>query len=184
MYIELPDGGQIRGEHLRKLPLDAIETYANNIAADYIRARLDHGSPPLGVLASNYAAYLSSPPLSPGPRWVAEAINTTPKENAKRRRDVTPVLTGPPERDAPPPEVPADAPPFGPPPTGRYTDEWLASLAAAYVHAVAKWQNGEGEPPAKVLAARAGVTVNTARQWVYRARKAGVLKPGTQGRAG
>jgi hypothetical protein len=70
--------------------------------------------------------------------------------------------------------------PLSMPEDGRLSAEFLGRVAEAYTAAV-----GAGDTkPSVTLAAQAGVAANTARRWVYLARKAGKLPPGRQGRIG
>jgi hypothetical protein len=57
-------------------------------------------------------------------------------------------------------------------PTDGLTDQFLGDVAEAYRRAVKLRQ-----PPAKTLAALAGVDARTVHSWVYKARKRGIMPP-------
>lgn len=194
MYLEVPAGERIRGEHLRKLPLDRIEAFANAFANDHrelVEERMQAPGPDLSTLAS-YLMHRwdmvrgrtgAIEPADPaGERdWVQDAFwsqvpgSGVPHPGKFPIGAVGNVVLGRPRK----PRRPLTAPPGG-----RYTERWYRQLAAAYSYAVDRWRNGHAEAPAKALAAEAGVSVNTVRSWIYRARKAGFLPKGEQGKAG
>lgn len=180
VYVESPDGERLRGEHLRRLPLDVIEAWVNGAAwRERIEQRIADPSPQLGILASYYAASIGRVDETKRPHWVEAAFNSQMVDLAEyyppapRNRPRKPVDLS----SAPLPEL-------EPPPDGRYTDEWYASLRTAYDNAVSAWRIGRGPAPANALAEAAGVSPNTVRSWIYRARKANKMPPGSQGRAG
>jgi hypothetical protein len=80
-----------------------------------------------------------------------------------------------------PPERPAEAP-YVPPleRPDRLDDAFLRHVADAYADAIRRG----AKSPAAALAAQAIVPVRTVHRWVYLARKAGHLPPGSQGRIG
>lgn len=184
IYIESASGERLRGEHLRRFPLDVAEAYANGTAAEAIRARLETPAPQLGVLASYYAARLgnaSNIATGKPPHWVQHALWSQVEE---WQNESPPAPRNPVREPATEDPFTAPGPPLVPPADGRYTDDWYRSLAAAYNHAVVMWRQHGGEAPAKALAAKAGVSVNTVRSWIYRTRRAGFLPKGRQGAAG
>jgi hypothetical protein len=168
LYVERSSGERVRAEHMRRLPLDVIEMIANE--DDSVADSAQHPGVPLGVLASHFATAWGKPG-----HWAADAYWSQVKGSG-----VSPVKRARHGAPEPAPEVG----PLTTPPDGRYSDEWFTHVAASYRQAVAAWRSRRGPAPAIALAEQAGVTKDTARAWVYRARKAGFLKPGEQGRAG
>lgn len=178
VFIESTDGSRIRGEHLRKLPLDVIEAVANEDDGADVESGMRHPGPLLGIAAS----HMSTPwgewqgREFNRPNWATDMlgsqINDSGVPRAKRGLAV-------PKREM------GEAPPqLTTPPDGRYSDEWFRSLARSYNWALLEWRTRGGEPPAKELARQAGVSVKTVHSWVYRARKAGFLSRVGQGQAG
>jgi hypothetical protein len=62
----------------------------------------------------------------------------------------------------------------------RLDDAFLHHVADAYVDAIRRG----AASPAVMLARQATVPVRTVHRWIYLARKAGHLPPGSQGRIG
>lgn len=79
----------------------------------------------------------------------------------------------PPKAAEPPPVAPLDRP-------DRLDDAFLRHVADAYVDAIRRG----AKSPAAMLARQATVPVRTVHRWIYLARKAGHLPPGSQGRIG
>ncbi len=156
---------------LQALPVAALEAEAQAAAAR-ILAKLDAPGPDLSTLAS-YFATTKVPSKVNEADWVAlsmwsqipgqEVVKRVPRrrllERVARREIAQRRLTTP--------------------PNGQLTEDFFRTLAAAYERAVA-----QGGNPAPVLAAEAGVSPRTVHRWVYMARKAGVMPPGTRGVAG
>lgn len=160
LYIEAREGEPIEARHLRDLPLAALEAM---VLAHRDRLRPDTHGPDLGTLASNYATTFGRRPAS----WVAESMRD-PAANRRLRRQ--------PPRAVPAPEVPPlDRP-------DRLDDEFLRHVADAYADAI---RRGASSPAAQLAAeAGGGLPVRTVHRWIYLARKAGHLPPGTRGRIG
>src|SRR5205814_8018159 len=55
LYLELPEGEALRGEHLRRLPLDLIEAVANEDSGREVERAMGFPAVQLGVLASYFA---------------------------------------------------------------------------------------------------------------------------------
>jgi hypothetical protein len=145
---------------LRELPLAAIEALILS-QPEGLTARVNQPGPDLGTLASNYCTGF-------GPKakdWVAESMRD-PKENRKLRQR-------PPGTAEPPPVAPLDRP-------DRLDDAFLRHVADAYVDAIRRG----AKSPAATLVRHAVVPVRTVHRWIYLARKAGHLPPGSQGRIG
>jgi hypothetical protein len=64
-------------------------------------------------------------------------------------------------------------------PTAGLTDDFLHSVAAAYLAAVAR-----GDSPNQALAEQAGAPARSVERWVYLTRKRGYLRAGGRGRIG
>jgi hypothetical protein len=97
--------------------------------------------------------------------WVAESMRDPAANRRLRQR---------PAGAAEPPRVaPLDRP-------DRIDDAFLRHVADAYTDAIRRG----AKSPAAVLAAQATVPVRTVHRWIYLARKAGHLPPGSQGRIG
>jgi hypothetical protein len=160
MYLECGEDEEIRARDLRELPLGAIEAAIVSIPEGLI-ARVNVPGPDLGTLASNYCTVF-------GPKvthWVAESMRD-PAGNRKLRQR-------PPKAAEPPPVAPLDRP-------DRLDDAFLRHVADAYVDAIRRG----AKSPAATLARQATVPVRTVHRWIYLARKAGHLPPGSQGRIG
>lgn len=191
IYIETADGERLRGEHLRRVPLDEIESFAN-VHREIIEERLGVPGPDLSTLAShlmNRYDLMHTPggPQPTGPRqnpeerdWIHDAFWAQISGSGVPRPMVP--LDELDRLVMPRPERPQHR--LAPPSDGRYSEKWYRELAAAYDYAVHEWREGHGKPPAIALAAEAGVSVNTVRSWIYRTRKAGFIPPGRQGQAG
>lgn len=171
VYVESPTGERLRGEHLRRLPLDVIEAEANGDGLEYLDHGISIGAPLLGTAAS----YFSTSPPNKSTHWAADMLRS--------QYPATGVPEAPREPGAATTER-AQPSPLTAPPDGRYTDEWYEHLADAYRHAVNEWRLSGGTAPAKALAEQTNVSIHTVRSWIYRARKAGFLPKGEQGRAG
>jgi hypothetical protein len=160
MYLECGEGEEIRAWDLRKLPLAAISALALSHGG-HLAARAALPGPDLATLASNYATTFGSR----AGHWVAESMRD-PAANRKLRKR--------PPRAAESPRVPPlDRP-------DRIDDTFLRHVADAYADAI---EHGAKSPGA-ALARRAMVPVRTVHRWIYLARKAGHLPPGSQGRIG
>ena len=159
MYLECGEGEEIRARDLRELPLAAIVALA---LSHREHLRPDTAGPDLGTLASNYAEGFGRKVT----HWVAESMRD-PTENRKLRKR-------PPGRLAEAPRVPPLERP------DRIDDAFLRHVADAYADAI---RHG-AKSPAAALAAQAIVPVRTVHRWIYLARKAGHLPPGSQGRIG
>jgi hypothetical protein len=160
MYLECAEGGEIRARELRELPLAAIEALALAYSGN-LEARSALPGPDLGTLASNYATTFGRRPA----HWVAESMRD-PAANRKLRQR-TPKAA----------DVPRVAPLERP---DRIDDAFLRHVADAYADAIRRGSRS----PSVTLAGQATVPVKTVRRWVYLARKAGHLPPGSQGRIG
>jgi hypothetical protein len=160
MYLECGDGEEIRARDLRELPLAAIEALILS-GHEYLAARAAVPGPDLGTLASNYNATFG--PKATG--WVVESMRD-PAANRKLRKR-------PPKAAEPPLVAPLDRP-------ARLDDAFLRHVADAYVDAIRRG----AASPAAMLARQATVPVRTVHRWIYLARKAGHLPPGSQGRIG
>jgi hypothetical protein len=117
--------------------------------------------PDLGTLASNYAKGFG--PKARG--WVAESMRDPAANRGLRQR--------PPRATEPPRVPPLERP-------DRLDDIFLRHVADAYADAI---RHG-ARSPAAALATQAVVPVRTVHRWIYLARKAGHLSPGSQGRIG
>lgn len=176
VFVESTEGTRLRGEHLRKLPLDVIEAVANEDDGADVESRMRHPGPLLGVAASHLATSWGTRQGEPHrPDWTADMFWSQVEGSGvpRAKRAATPErVEG---------EVPAK---LTTPPDGRYSDEWFRSLARSYNWALLQWRTRGGDPPARELAQQAGVSVKTVHSWVYRARKAGFLSRVGQGQAG
>jgi hypothetical protein len=160
MYLESGEGEEIRARDLRELPLAAIVALALS-HHEHLAVRAAMPGPDLGTLASNYSATFG--PKDTG--WVTESMRS-PAENRKLRKR-------PPKAAEPPPVAPLDRP-------DRLDDAFLRHVADAYADAIRRG----AASPAAMLARQATVPVRTVHRWIYLARKAGHLPPGSQGRIG
>lgn len=177
LYIESTSGERLRGEHLRRLPLDLIEAEANHNGVD-VETQMGVPGPLLGIAASTFtmATWGTRKQEPYRPDWTADMhwsqLPDSGVPRAKRR-------SAPPRRDegAPPPALST-------PPGGRYSDDWFRHLAKSYNWAWRQWRTGQGPAPSDALAKQAGVSVRTVHSWVYRARREGYLPKAQQGQAG
>jgi hypothetical protein len=128
---------------------------------DGLTARIKEHGPDLGTLASNFRTSFGGGVT----HWVAESMRD-PAANRKLRKR-------PPRATEPPRVAPLDRP-------DRLDSAFLRHVADAYADAI---RRGE-KSPAAALAEQAIVPVRTVHRWIYLARKAGCLPPGSQGRIG
>jgi hypothetical protein len=160
MYLECEEDAEIRARDLRELPLAAIEALILS-QPEGLKTRLNVPGPDLGTLASNYAAVF-------GPRangWVAESMRDPAANRSLRKRQ--------PKTAEPPPVPPLDRP-------ERIDDAFLRHVADAYADAIRRG----AKSPAVTMATESRLPVRTVHRWIYLARKAGHLPPGSQGRVG
>jgi hypothetical protein len=160
MYLECGEGEEIRACDLRELPLAAIEALTLS-HREPLAARIGEPGPDLGTLASNYGTTF----VRRAANWVAESMRD-PAANRKLRQR-------PPKAAEPQPVAPLDRP-------ARLDDAFLRHVADAYADAIRRG----AASPAAMLARQATVPVRTVHRWIYLARKAGHLPPGSQGRIG
>ena len=160
LYLECADDQEIRARDLRALPLAAIEGLALS-HRELLTARISVPGPDLGTLASNYAASFGNRAT----HWVAESMRDRAANRKLRQR--------PPETDETTRVPPLERP-------DRIDDAFLRHVAGAYVDAI---RRGARSPAAEV-AQEAMLPVRTVHRWIYLARKAGHLPPGSQGRIG
>jgi hypothetical protein len=126
-----------------------------------LTARVNTPGPDLGTLASNYSAGFGSNATG----WVAESMRD-PAANRKLRQR-------PPKAAQPAPVAPLNHP-------ERIDDAFLRHVADAYADAIRRG----AKSPAAAIARGSSLSVRTVRRWIYLARKAGHLPPGSQGRVG
>jgi hypothetical protein len=162
MYLECGEGQAIRARDLRELPLAAIEALVLSHRGHLESHAMEMG-PDLGTLASNYTATFHPTKVT---HWVAESMRD-PAANRRLRQQ-------PPRRAAEAPRVPPLERP------DRLDDAFLRHVADAYADAIRRG----AKSPAATLAAQAIVPVRTVHRWIYLARKACHLPPGSQGRIG
>lgn len=178
LYIESTSGERLRGEHLRRLPLDLIEAVANENSGVDVEGGLGVPGPLLGIAASTFtmATWGTRKQEAYRPDWTADmhwsqlpgsGVPQARRQSAPPRRD---------EAEAPPP--------LSTPPGGRYSEDWFRQLAKSYNWALRQWRENRGDPPAEALAKQAGVSVRTVHSWTYRARREGYLPKAKQGQAG
>jgi hypothetical protein len=160
MYLECGDGEEIRARDLRELPLAAIGALALS-HREQLEARSALPGPDLATLASNYATTFGGRVR----HWVAESMRDPAANRRLRQR---------PPRAAGTPRVPPLERP------DRIDDAFLRHVADAYADAIRRGERS----PATALAAQATVPVRTVHRWIYLARKARHLPPGSQGRIG
>src|SRR5258708_4545302 len=160
MYLECGEGGEIRARDLRELPLAAISALTLSYH-EHLAARAALPGPDLGVLASNYATTFGRN----AHHWVAGSM----RDQAANRK-----LRQPAARAA---ETARVAPLERP---DRIDDAFLRHVADAYADAIRRGARS----PAAELAKQATLPVRTVHRWIYLARKAGHLPPGSQGRVG
>lgn len=155
---------------LRGLPLRLIEE-----TAEWLEADGPHGSsnrtsgigPDLSRLATWYGSTVSA--TAAGKNWVydsflAQARGSKVAQAPRARMSQSGAEPEEPALSAPGPE--------------GLSDEFLVAVAEAYRRSVAKRL-----PPAKTLAALAGVSPRTVHDWVAKARKRGLMAPAsTRGR--
>jgi len=160
IYLECSEGEEIRARDLRELPLAAIEALILS-QPEGLTARINVLGPDLGTLASNYATVF-------GPKvthWVAQSMLDPAANHRLRVR-----LSKLPE---PPPVAPLGHP-------ERIDDAFLQHVANAYADAIRRG----AKSPAVAIARESSLSVRTVHRWIYLARKAGHLPPGSQGRVG
>jgi hypothetical protein len=160
MYLECGEGEEIRARDLRELPLAAIGALALS-QHEHLAARAAMPGPDLGTLASNYAA--TFPPKAA--HWVAESMRD-PAANRRLR-----------QRSPKAADVPRAAPLYHP---EHIDDAFLRHVADAYADAIRRGARS----PAAAIASESSLSVRTVHRWIYLARKAGHLPPGSQGRIG
>jgi hypothetical protein len=160
MYLECGEGEEIRARDLRELPLAAIEALILS-RPEGLTARFNVPGPDLGTLASNYCTVFG-PKVS---HWVAESMRDPAANRRLRVRQ-------------PKAAEPAPVAPLGHP--ERIDDAFLQHVADAYADAIRRG----AKSPAVAIARESSLSVRTVHRWIYLARKAGHLPPGSQGRVG
>jgi hypothetical protein len=104
--------------------------------------------------------------------WVAESWF------AQFDRSAVKQVPAPRERPVTEPET-EEFPVIDSPAGRRITNEFLETVARAYVLAIRK-----GMYPAPIIAELAQVSPKTVRKWIAKARERGIMPPGTQGKVG
>ena len=154
-------GKPLTARMLRELPLAQLES----VALDHPPFHDDYPQV-VGVDLSTLASYFGHTFSRRATHWVAQSQH----DYGKVPRAKDPDLTRRPKRTAP----------LSAPEDGRLSDKFLGRVADAYNAAVS---DGDRRP-AVTLAEQASVAPDTARRWIYLARKGGHLPPGRQGRIG
>jgi hypothetical protein len=184
LYID-GRGERISPRALRSLPLAAIEEWAGEGSA----TRRDVAGPDLSRLASHYGTQWGTGAYSgehcancqaplrgikqvtdPLPDralvdWVA--LSWFAQHSLLDGYNIPQSPMGREHKRTTPAELKLD-----PPEDGRLSDEFLRTVAKAYVAAV-----GRRLPPAKTLAQLAAVSPRTVHRWCYIARKRGLMDP-------
>ena len=160
MYLECGESEEIRARDLRELPLAAIVALALSHRGR-LAARAAIPGPDMGTLASNYSATFG--PKDTG--WVAESMRDRATNRRLRKRPWKPA--------EPQPVAPLDHP-------EHIDDAFLRQVADAYADAIRRG----AKSPAAAIASKSSLSVRTVHRWIYLARKAGHLPPGSQGRIG
>lgn len=161
MYLECGEGEEIRARDLRELPLAAISALALS-ERGHLKARAELPGPDLGTLASNYATTFGRRAA----HWVAESM----RDPAANRR----------LRQQPPGTAEEASRAASLQHPDRIDDAFLRQVADAYTDAIRRGARS----PAAALATEGTLNVRTVHRWIYLARKAGHLPPGSQGRIG
>lgn len=154
LYVD-GEGKPLQAAALRALPLSALEEEAQEVAAFSTRA---HARSPEVVPAYGEG----------GPDLGALLASLAPENASYFLTDgerVTGGGVGIPRDELEPMTLDYD-------PGASLSDDFLQSVARVY-----SWSVRERRPPAKEIAAQAGVSQRTAQSWIYKARKRGLMPP-------
>jgi len=159
-------GMPIRSSDMRHLDLSRLEAMAASEWEQKGKPWVNEPGPDLSRLASHFATHWGD-----AKHWVAQSFRAQVKGSGveQARMGFEPTL---------PHHLSAPRPPLRVP-THGLTDDFLRQVATAYNAAVRR-----RVPPANALSEEAGVEPRTVHSWVAKARRRGIMPPGSQGKVG
>lgn len=161
-------GTPIRSTDLRHLDVSRLEAMAASEWEHKGKPWVNEPGPDLSRLASYFGRHLATWDAE---HWVAQSFWAQLKGSGVEQAP----MAQPPKR---PPHFGAPRPPLRAP-THGLTDDFLREVAAAYNAAVRRRLR-----PAPTLAEEAGVDHRTVHSWVAKARRRGIMPPGSRGKVG
>ena len=159
-------GTPIRSSDMRNLDLSRLEAMAASEWERQGKPYLNEPGPDLRRLASHYATWATN-----AEHWVKESFLAQIKDSGVPQARMGRDRRLPPHLSEPRPPLRA--------PTHGLTDDFLREVATAYLAAVR-----HRSPPAVALSKEAGVDPRTVHSWVAKARRRGIMPPGSQGKVG